>query len=150
MLNIGMGRLYHGNFLYLPFHIRVPEPAADFVDSMGNAAVPLSMMTVGIMVAQSDLKSLVTDKKQLLFAFISLLVIPAVCIPFMRMLPVDKVSYGNFYSFVLQCRWAAWLCWLRRNMAPRTKDIGQKHCFDLHPVRAHHSCDYISGMTGDG
>ena len=26
----------------------------------------------------------------------------------------------------------------------------KRHCFDLHPVRAHHSCDYISGMTGDG
>ena len=64
------------------------------------AAVPLSMMTVGIMVAQSDLKSLVTDKKQLLFAFISLLVIPAVCIPFMRMLPVDKVSYGIFILLI--------------------------------------------------
>ena len=91
MLNIGMGALYHGNFIFA-FHIRVPEPAADFVDSMGNAAGALSMMTVGITVAQSDLKSPGSRQKQLLFAFISLLVIPAVRIPFMRMLPVDKVS----------------------------------------------------------
>mgnify|MGYP000175789010 CR=1 FL=1 len=62
MLNIGMGACITAIFIFA-FHIRVPEPAADFVDSMGNAAVPLSMMTVGIMVAQSDLKSLVTDKK---------------------------------------------------------------------------------------
>ena len=99
MLNIGMGACITAIFIFA-FHIRVPEPAADFVDSMGIAAVPLSMMTVGIMVAQSDLKSLVTDKKQLLFAFISLLVIPAVCIPFMRMLPVDKVSYGIFILLI--------------------------------------------------
>ena len=99
MLNIGMGACITAIFIFA-FHIRVPEPAADFVDSMGNAAVPLSMMTVGIMVAQSDLKSLVTDKKQLLFAFLSLLVIPAVCIPFMRILPVDKVSYGIFILLI--------------------------------------------------
>ena len=99
MLNIGMGACILA-ILIFAFHIRVPEPAAVFVDSMGNAAVPLSMMTVGIMVAQSDLKSLVTDKKQLLFAFISLLVIPAVCIPFMRILPVDKVSYGIFILLI--------------------------------------------------
>lgn len=99
MLNIGMGACIVA-ILIFAFHIRVPEPAAVFVDSMGNAAVPLSMMTVGIMVAQSDLKSLVTDKKQLLFAFISLLVIPAVCVPFMRMLPIDKVSYGIFILLI--------------------------------------------------
>lgn len=54
------------------------------------------MMTVGIMVAQSDLRELVTDKKQLVLSAIRLLVIPAICIPLMKLLPVDPVSYGIF------------------------------------------------------
>lgn len=78
------------------FHLKVPEVVGTFVDSVGNAAVPLSMMTVGIMVAQSDLKELVTDKRQLVLSAVRLLVIPGLCIPFMKLLPVDPVSYGIF------------------------------------------------------
>ena len=66
MLNIGMGACIMA-ILIFAFHIRVPEPAAVFVDSMGNAAVPLSMMTVGIMVAQSDLKSLQWDVESVIY-----------------------------------------------------------------------------------
>ena len=78
------------------FHLKVPEVVGTFVDSVGNAAVPLSMMTVGIMVAQSDLKELVTDKRQLVLSAVRLLVIPVLCIPFMKLLPIDPVSYGIF------------------------------------------------------
>lgn len=99
VLNIGMGACVAA-ILIFAFHIQVPEAAATFADSMGNAAVPMSMMTVGIMVARSDLKSLVTDRKQLLFSLISLLVIPAVCIPFLRLLPIDPVSYGIFILLI--------------------------------------------------
>lgn len=78
------------------FHLQVPEVVKTFADSVGNSAVPLSMMTVGIMVAQSDLKDLVTDKKQLMLSAIRLIVIPGLCIPVMKLLPVDPVSYGIF------------------------------------------------------
>lgn len=99
ILNIGMAACF-ASILIFAFHIRVPDAAASFVDSMGNAAVPLSMMTVGIMVAQSDLKELVTDKKQILFSVISLLVIPLCCIPFLRLLPISPVSYGIFILLI--------------------------------------------------
>lgn len=99
VLNIGMGACAAAILIFV-FHIRVPEVAASFVDSMGNAAVPLSMMTVGITVAQSDLKSLVTDRKQLVFSAVSLLLIPALCIPFLKMLPIDPVSYGIFILLI--------------------------------------------------
>lgn len=99
VLNIGMGACALA-ILIFAFHIRVPAFLSSFVDSVGNAAVPLSMMTVGIMVAQSDLKELVTDRKQLIFSFISLIVIPAVCIPFVRLLPIDPVSYGIFILLI--------------------------------------------------
>ena len=86
--------------LIFAFHIQVPEVVGTFVDTVGNAAVPLSMMTVGIMVAQSDLKELVTDRKQLMLSFISMLVIPVLCIPLMKLLPIDPVSYGIFILLI--------------------------------------------------
>ena len=86
--------------LIFAFHIQVPEVVGTFVDTVGNAAVPLSMMTVCIMVAQSDLKELVTDMKQLMLSFISMLVIPALCIPLMQLLPIDPVSYGIFILLI--------------------------------------------------
>lgn len=99
LCNIGMGACIVAIFIFA-FHIKVPEMAGTFIDSMGNAAVPLSMMTVGIMVAQSELKTLVTDKKQLVFSLISLLVIPLLCIPLLRLLPINPVSYGIFILLV--------------------------------------------------
>ena len=60
VFNIGTGACAAA-ILIFAFHIRVPEVMGTFVDSVGNAAVPLSMMTVGIMVAQSDLRELVTE-----------------------------------------------------------------------------------------
>ena len=56
------------------------------------------MMTVGVMVTQSDLKTLVTDKKQLMFSFSSLLVIPALSIPLLHLLPNQSGILRNFYS----------------------------------------------------
>ncbi len=99
LCNIGMGACIVA-ILIFALHIKVPEIAGSFIDSMGNAAVPLSMMTVGIMVAQSELRALVTDKKQLLFSFISLLVIPALSIPLLHLLPIDPVSYGIFILLI--------------------------------------------------
>ena len=76
----------------LVVYLEVP----DFVATMGNASVPLSMMAVGIMIAKSDLKSIIMDKRQLLFMAINMLIIPILCIPVMRLLPIDEVSYGIF------------------------------------------------------
>lgn len=95
VLNIGMGACALA-ILIFALHIRVPAFLGSFVDSVGNAAVPLSMMTVGIMVAQSDLRKVVTDRKQQIFSVISLLIIPLLCIPVMKLLPIDPVSYGIF------------------------------------------------------
>lgn len=95
VLNIGTASCAAAIFVFAS-HVKMPQMVETFVDTVGNAAVPLSMMTVGVMVAQSDLKELLTDRKQLTLSFISLLVIPALCIPVMKLLPLDPVSYGIF------------------------------------------------------
>lgn len=78
------------------FHIQVPAVLADFVNAMGDATVPLSMLMVGITVAQSDLKSIFTDRNQILFVIISMIVIPLLCTVPLRLLPIDPMSYGIF------------------------------------------------------
>lgn len=78
------------------FHIQAPPLVEAFITPMGNAVVPLSMMTVGIMVAQSDIKEVFTDKRNLLFTLIDMILVPAVCIPILRLLPIDPLSYGVF------------------------------------------------------
>lgn len=78
------------------FHIHVPSILADFVNAMGDATVPLSMLMVGITVAQSDLKSIFTDRKQILFVIINMIMIPLLCIVPLRLLPIDPMSYGIF------------------------------------------------------
>ena len=67
--NVGMGACLVAMVIFA-FHIQVPQMAEDFICTMGNAAVPLSMMTVGITVAQSDMKTMITDRKQILFVII--------------------------------------------------------------------------------
>ena len=67
---------------------------------MGNAAVALSMMTVGMTVAQADLKSIFMDRCQLGFTAFSLLLVPLICIPFLHLLPIDPMSYGIFILLI--------------------------------------------------
>lgn len=95
MCNIGLMAGITAVVLFA-FRISVPPMIETFVTSVGNAVVPLSMMTVGIMVAQSDLKTIFTDKKNLLFTLIDMIVVPGICIPILRLLPIDPLSYGIF------------------------------------------------------
>ena len=146
-INIGTGACAAA-ILIFAFHIRVPEVMGTFVDSVGNAAVPLSMMTVGIMVAQSDLRELVTDKKQLVLSAIRLLVIPAICIPLMKLLPVDPVSYG---IFILLMAMASGQCgddggkgvWHNGR-----EYFSQEHCAYLGAVGGDDSVGDVSGVSG--
>lgn len=56
--------------------ISVPAPAVNFFDSLGNAAVPLSMIMTGVSLAQMPFQTVVTDWKMYQFTFLKMLVIP--------------------------------------------------------------------------
>lgn len=99
LINPGMASCLAAIVIFA-FHIRLPEAAGTFFGYMGNAAVAMSMMAVGMTVAQSDLKRAFTDRHLLLFTLFSLLLIPAVCIPLLRLLPIDPVSYGIFILLI--------------------------------------------------
>lgn len=98
MCNLGMAASVAAIVIFA-LRLRVPEVVESYVSSVGNAAIPLSMMAVGITVAQSDLRQSLRDKRMYLMVVIVLLILPVVCIPLMRLLPIDPVSYGIFVLF---------------------------------------------------
>ena len=86
--------------LIFALRLRLPDAVGSFFSYMGNAAVALSMMTVGMTVAQADLKSIFMDRCQLGFTAFSLLLVPLICIPFLHLLPIDPMSYGIFILLI--------------------------------------------------
>ena len=99
LINPGMGASVLA-ILIFALRLRLPDAVGSFFGYMGNAAVALSMMTVGMTVAQADLKSIFMDRCQLGFTAFSLLLVPLVCIPFLHLLPIDPMSYGIFILLI--------------------------------------------------
>lgn len=58
--------------------MKVPEPVSVFCDYMGNATIPLSMLLIGVSMAQADLKEVFADWRIYVFILIRMLVIPIV------------------------------------------------------------------------
>lgn len=80
--------------------IRIPGPVATFVDYMGNTCIPLSMILIGVSVAQMDIRQLFSNVKMYAFLVIKLLIIPICAALICRQLPVD---WGIYQVFVLEC-----------------------------------------------
>lgn len=57
----------------------IPEGAVTFFDYVGNAVIPLSMMIIGISIAQMPLKAIFCNGKLYIFSVIKLLLVPIVC-----------------------------------------------------------------------
>lgn len=82
------------SLILFAFGISVPAPAVNFFDSLGNAAVPLSMIMTGVSLAQMPFQTVVTDWKMYQFAFLKMLVIPAGAALILGQLGLDPVLSG--------------------------------------------------------
>ena len=56
--------------------IQMPEPVVTFCDYMGNTTIPLSMIMIGISVAQANLKEVFTDWRLYLFILLRMIALP--------------------------------------------------------------------------
>lgn len=72
------------------FGIQVPEPVVTFCDYMGNTTIPLSMIMIGISMAQANLKDVFTDVR--IYAFIALRM---VALPILMALTLKGVVAAN-------------------------------------------------------
>lgn len=75
ILNVGIIASLIAVILYLT-QMPVPTFVKSVVQGLGNLPAPLSMMVIGISLAQLDIKEMFLDVKMLLFAGLKLLIIP--------------------------------------------------------------------------
>lgn len=80
--------------------IEIPGPVETFVDYMGNTCIPLSMILIGVSVAQMEMKQLFSNVKMYVFLVIKLLILPICAALICGQLPVDR---GIYQVFVLEC-----------------------------------------------
>ncbi|MDO4554208.1 MAG: AEC family transporter [Lachnospiraceae bacterium] len=82
----------------LIFFLQIPIPSAvgTFVSYMGNAAVPLSMILIGVFMARIDFKTLFTNVRIYFFCLLKLIVIPILLTLLLRNLNFDKTVLGIF------------------------------------------------------
>ena len=80
--------------------IEIPAPAVTFLNYMGDAAVPLSMMTIGISLGQSGFRELFADKENYYFILFKMILVPVIGVLLFRLLPLDSNVYSVFTMMV--------------------------------------------------
>ncbi len=76
--------------------IHFPEPVVTFCDYMGNATIPISMLLIGVSVAQSDLKVIFGNVKMYFFVGIRFLLIPVLAAVCLKHTEINAVLAGVF------------------------------------------------------
>ena len=71
-----------------------PAPAVSFVQYLGNAAIPLSMIITGVSLAKMPLIEVFKDIKMYQFTFLKMLVIPMIAAFAIRLFHLDPVLSG--------------------------------------------------------
>lgn len=77
MVNIPMLSCVAGLLLFL-FQIRLPSLLSDFMNLLGNMMVPLSMLVIGVQLAENGILHTVKQKNLYLIAFLRLIALPVV------------------------------------------------------------------------
>lgn len=76
------------------FKIKFPEPLTSAVNYLSSATTSLSMIAIGVSLAQIPLRKIFTDIKLYLFAAIRLLVIPICSAVILKHVITDPIIYG--------------------------------------------------------
>ena len=93
MINPGMVACLAA-LLIFAFQIEAPAPAVSFVQYLGNAAIPLSMIITGVSLAKMPLIEVFKDIKMYQFTFLKMLVIPMIAAFAIRLFHLDPVLSG--------------------------------------------------------
>lgn len=95
LVNPGMAACIIAIAIYV-LKIAVPKPVSSFINYMGNASVPFSMMAIGISLGVAEFKKIFTNSRLIFFAAAKMLVIPIVCVLIMKNLGFDSEAFGIF------------------------------------------------------
>ncbi len=110
------------------FHIQLPDPAVTFVNYMGNAAIPISMIIIGASLAQQNLKEAFLDVQCYIFTIVKMLVLPVVIMLGMRMFPFDSKVMGVF-MIMLSMPVASMSCMLAEEYGKDSRECGRVIAF---------------------
>ena len=80
--------------------VNVPNPIVTFCDYMGNTTIPLSMIMIGISIAQAELREVFTDVRMYLFILLRMILLPIIMIfalnGFVAANGIDPMVFGVF------------------------------------------------------
>ena len=80
--------------------IMVPEPVYTFCDYMGNTTIPLSMLLIGVSMAQANMRDVFTDWRIYIFILIRMVAVPIAMVfalkDFVAAYAVDPIVFGVF------------------------------------------------------
>lgn len=82
------------SMIIFSLQLEVPGTAVDFLDYLGGAAVPLSMMMTGVSLAKIPLREVFTEWKMYQFTFVKMLVIPVIAALIIRNFSVEPMLAG--------------------------------------------------------
>ena len=82
------------------FGIKMPGPIVTFCNYMGNTTIPLSMIMIGISMAQADMKAVFTDWRIYMFILLRMVLLPIFMIfafkGFVAAYAIDALVFGVF------------------------------------------------------
>ncbi len=70
--------------------IKIPGPAVELVDMLGGVTTPLSMLIVGMRLANSNLKSILKNRDLILASVVNMLIMPVLVFLAVNWLPVEN------------------------------------------------------------
>lgn len=93
LFNPGIVAVFIGMFLFL-FSIQLPVPIYRTLELVGSLTVPLSMIIVGVILADMDLKDIFADLAVYYGAFIRLIAAPFTVFLVLKLLGMDGIVLG--------------------------------------------------------
>lgn len=88
MLNMCTYALIIGLVLML-LKVRLPDILADFINTIGDATIPVSMIVVGVQLSESSIRKMLTNKRLITASLCNVILIPVL----------------TFLAGKLFCRW---------------------------------------------
>lgn len=93
-LNLNMIAIVAGVAMFFA-GVRFPALILDALDTVGGMVGPLAMLTVGMLIAEQDLKSLFSYRRVWLVALLRLIVVPLLVMPFLKFSGIAGFAAGG-------------------------------------------------------
>lgn len=81
--------------------LHLPDTVVTCVGYLGNAVIPLSMIMIGMSIAQADLKVIFSNQKIYLFTFIRMILLPIIVLLLLKQIPGIHTTILSIFALQL-------------------------------------------------